>query len=290
MENKKTSVAVGLFDGVHKGHKAVIENAVDFARKNNISSAVFTFKNDSLKISEEKILTEEQKTNFLKKLSVDEILSVDFSDVKNLSPKEFVTEILIGKLGAVNISCGGDFRFGKDAVGNAVSLSEIAKSYGISVEIIDEVLYHNDRKISSSEIRELIKSGDIKTANEMLGYNFKIENFVEFGNRIGRTINFPTVNQKFSFGQIIPKFGVYISKVKFNGESFAGVTNIGVKPTVSDVKIPLAETHIIGFNGDIYGEKISVELVDFIRAEKKFESLEELKLQIKKDVSHVYKI
>ncbi len=285
---QKTSVAVGLFDGLHLGHLAVIDEAISYAAKFGVDSAVFTFDSDSVLVNKNAensvIIPNDFKLKMIEKLGITYVFSPKFSKLKDYSPKEFVYEILQKKLGACNIVCGRDFRFGKNAAGNCETLTSICSEIGISVKVVDDVLLSKDAKISSSEIRKLIKNGEIKAANEMLGYRYKIIKPVEYGKQIGRQIDFPTINQHFSKEQLVPFYGVYSSTILIGEKRFDGITNIGVKPTVSTEEIPLAETHIIGYNGNLYGETIAVELDDFIRPERKFFSLEELKAQILKDV------
>ena len=285
-KEKMSSVALGIFDGVHLGHRAVITQAVRLAQLNGITPAVFTFDTATVtsKGRNDHLLPAETKHAIIKELGAREILSLPFESVRNYTAEEFVREILHKRLGAVYAVCGEDFRFGVNASGNVETLEKEGAKYGISVYVVAAVRDEKGERVSSTAIRKMLAEGDIKGANRLLGspYSFRLR--VENGFRIGRTLNFPTVNQYFENGQAPLCYGVYVSKAEYNGKSYPAVTNIGMKPTVANTDIPLAETHIIGFEGDIYGEMVKISLLDYIRPEIKFGSIDELKNQIAKDI------
>lgn len=287
MESTRTAVALGLFDGVHLGHRAVI-NAALAQKKNGLSSLVFTFEPDCVLRkaggTQGYIYTKTEKEILLcEQIGVDEIVSPPFERLCCLSGEEFADEILCRQLRAAHVCCGNDFRFGKNAACGAKELMDFGKRFGFEVEVISPVEYGGSI-VSSSRVRELLLKGDITSANELLGFNYFINAEVLNGNHIGRTINFPTINQEFSDGQLIPKFGVYSTLTNVGGKVMPSVTNVGVKPTIEGVRRPLAETHIIGYNGDLYGKNADVCFKSFIRPEMKFASLDELKAQINKDI------
>ncbi len=287
MESTRTAVALGLFDGVHLGHRAVI-NAALAQKKNGLSSLVFTFEPDCVLRkaggTQGYIYTKTEKEILLcEQIGVDEIVSPPFERLCCLSGEEFADEILCRQLRAAHVCCGNDFRFGKNAACGAKELMDFGKRFGFEVEVISPVEYGGSI-VSSSRVRELLLKGDITLANELLGFNYFINAEVSNGNHIGRTINFPTINQEFSDGQLIPKFGVYSTLTNVGGKVMPSVTNVGVKPTIEGVRRPLAETHIIGYNGDLYGKNADVCFKRFIRPEMKFASLDELKAQINKDI------
>lgn len=287
MESTRTAVALGLFDGVHLGHRAVI-NAALAQKKNGLSSLVFTFEPDCVLRkaggTQGYIYTKTEKEILLcEQIGVDEIVSPPFERLCCLSGEEFADEILCRQLRAAHVCCGNDFRFGKNAACGAKELMDFGKRFGFEVEVISPVEYGGSI-VSSSRVRELLLKGDITLANELLGFNYFINAEVLNGNHIGRTINFPTINQEFSDGQLIPKFGVYSTLTNVGGKVMPSVTNVGVKPTIEGVRRPLAETHIIGYNGDLYGKNADVCFKSFIRPEMKFASLDELKAQINKDI------
>lgn len=287
MDNRKRAVALGLFDGVHLGHRAVINAALDM-RKNGLSAVVFTFEPDCVLKkaggASGFIYTQAEKEIILREMmEVDDIVSPPFESLCSLTGEEFAREILCRRIGAARVCCGNDFRFGKNAACGAHELTVFGKRFGFEVEVVSPVEYGGS-VVSSSRIRELLLNGDIPSANELLGFGYFINAEVTDGNRIGRTIDFPTINQQFGEGQLVPKFGVYSTSTNVGGKVFPSVTNIGVKPTVGGVSAPLAETHIIGFSGDLYGKKTDVCFKSFIRSERKFSSLDELKTQISEDI------
>ena len=281
---------MGLFDGVHRGHSAVIRYAVDIANKApGVEPAVFTFETDTVtskgKNGVRYLLSSEVKREMIEAMGVKYIYSPDFMDFRDLSAEEFVDTVLQKKLKAEYVICGEDFRFGKGASGNADMLKRLCDKRGIKVCIVPPVADEKmGQKISSTMIRELIEEGKIQEANELLGYSYCMKLPVAYGHQIGRTLDFPTINQYLDKNQVIPKFGVYASEAEFDGKIYKGVTNIGIKPTVANTDVPLAETYIIGFEGDLYGEMVKVSLIKFIRPERKFDGLDELKRQIAYDV------
>lgn len=284
-----TAVAMGLFDGIHHGHRTVILNAVDIAGQlPGIDPAVFTF--DTATVTSKGdggvkyIHSRDMKFELIDKLGVRYIYSPDFMNFKNLTGEEFVELVLCDKLSAKYVVCGRDFRFGKGASCGVAELDKLCRKHGIQVRTVAPVLEDGGQRISSTMIRELIADGSIELANSLLGSKFTFKLPVAYGRQLGRTLDFPTINQYLSKRQVTPKFGVYVSRTEVWGRIYRSITNVGVKPTVES-DVPLAETYIIDFEGgELYGEVAKVSLVSFIRAEKKFDSLEELKNQIAKDI------
>lgn len=278
---QKTAVALGVFDGVHLGHRRVIKTTVSLKEKGLVPT-VFTFDTQTVikrggKITT--IMSQSVKEHTLAELGVEVLASPDFESLKDFEPERFVKEILVDRLNASVLVCGEDFTFGKGAKGNCDSLMTFGKKYGFEVLVIPAENYQGE-VISSSRIRNALEQGDISLANKMLGENFALELEVIHGKQLGRTWNFPTINQELDQTQAPIKFGVYCSRVYINGKGYNGVTNIGIKPTVNVKTNPLAETFIIGFEGDLYGKVLRLELYEFIRAERKFASFEELKEEI----------
>lgn len=286
---EKTAVALGLFDGVHLGHRKIIEFAKRF-EKSGFVPAVFTFKNATVTEKQgrkqEYIYTDCQKNTVLEKLGMKYCFSADFSSLKDLSGEEFMREILIKKLNAYHVVCGHDFRFGRNAECGIEELIGYGQKHGFGVVIGPDIMYDGE-KISSGKIRTLLAEGEICHANSLLGARYNITGEVVHGNRIGRTIDFPTINQCFAENQLVPKRGVYHTLTEIDGRKYTSVTNVGVKPTVEKNIQPLAETHILDFSGDLYGKNIKVEFCGYIRGEKKFASVEELKNQISADTEAV---
>ncbi len=282
----KTSVALGIFDGVHLGHRRILNTAEGFAG-DGLSFAVFTFNTSSVEKKHGKpyeyLYTENQKNYILKNLGAKFIYSPNASDIMEMSGEEFAYEILKKKMNAEAVVCGENFRFGKGASCGAAELGYFGKKYGFKINIC-KILKKDGEKISSERIKEYLKTGGITKANKLLGQKFFIMAKVAYGNKLGRTIGFPTINQLFETGQTIPKHGVYAAICEIDGISYGAVTNIGIKPTVEENIKPLAETHILGFSGDLYGKYVKTDIIGFMREEKKFSSLDMLKKQIEKDI------
>lgn len=287
-----TAVAMGLFDGLHYGHKTVIRYAADIAENNpGIEPAVFTFDTASVTSKGnggvECILSREMKFELIEQLGVKYIYSPDFMNFKDLTGEEFVELVLCGKLSAKFAACGEDFRFGKGAKCGVEELDRLCRKHGIRLYVVPPVRERQGIRISSTMIRELIRNGDIEQANLLLGSHFTMKLPVAYGRQLGRTLDFPTINQYLPKRQVMPRFGVYASKTEAMGKIYRSVTNIGVKPTVGS-EAPLAETYIIGFDGsDLYGETAKISLISFIRPEMKFDGVEALKAQIARDTQAV---
>jgi riboflavin kinase/FMN adenylyltransferase len=293
MEKRHSAVALGIFDGVHLGHRAVI-NAALSQRENGLAAAVFTFEPEcALRKaggSSGYIYTKAEKDILLwEQMGVDDVFSPSFESMCGLSGEEFAREILSDRMGAAHVCCGEDFRFGKMASCGAAELKGFGERFGFEVEIVGEVDIGGSA-VSSSRIRDLLLKGDITAANSLLGSDYFISAEVADGNHIGRTIDFPTINQDFGNGQLVPGYGVYSTVTEFDGQEYRSVTNVGVKPTIKGERRPLAETHIIGYSGDLYGKPVTVKFREFMRHERKFGSLDELKKQINADIESVMNI
>jgi riboflavin kinase/FMN adenylyltransferase len=278
----KKAVAIGLFDGVHLGHKAVLETAVKTGLERGLIPCAATFTGD---ISPQKniklILTESARNNHIKACGIKDVFALDFNSIKNLSPLDFIQK-LREDYGASHIVCGEDFRFGKDRAGDIKTLEELCEKLKIGCTITKELLFEGE-KISSGKIRTFLENGEIKAANELLGYDFYYKLPVIHGKEIGRTLGFPTINQVIPENLVKIKNGVYLSKIKIDEKTFSGITNFGSKPTVDYAGEPLLESYIDGFNGEIYGKTVKVLPKKYLRTEKKFDSLKKLKLQIEED-------
>lgn len=283
-----TAVAAGVFDGIHLGHKAVIEKAVSLAENaENTSAAVFTFDTPTVttKGGFGFILNREDKLAHLERLGAEYVYSPDFSLCREFSAERFVKEVLVGKMRARYVVCGEDFRFGRNASGNTELLKMLGGKLGFEVFTVSPIDDKNGERISSTLIRQLISEGNISRANGLLGYDYYFTLPVIGGKKIGRTLGFPTINQPLENERAMPKFGVYSSIAEFDGREYKSITNIGVKPSVSDSNKVLAETYIIGYEGELYGKNVKLSLKEFIRPELKLDSLDELKAQIKIDLN-----
>lgn len=289
-KNGKSAVALGFFDGLHLGHIEVIKQAL---LRTDLMSVVFTFNNKTMlpKFKErENIITYDLKLELLSRIGVNYIFAPDFADLRDLSAVEFVDKVLVEKLNAGFVSCGYDFRFAKGGKATAETLAEVCSERGIETRIVPAVTYEGE-PISSTAIRELVRRGDLVKANTLLGYELTYVLEVREGKKNGRKIGFPTINQIIPSGMIAPRRGVYKSWTQVRSRNYPSITNIGVKPTVEleegEERTPEMETHIIGYDGDLYGLRARVVLREFMREERKFDSMEELRIQLEKDKAAV---
>lgn len=284
-----TSVALGFFDGVHLGHREVIESAVK--QKGDALCAVLTFSQPPAFVltgqAPALLSTNAQKARLFGQLGADAVIFADFAALKDLGAEDFVGEILSKKLKAQKVFCGFNYHFGVRGKADSNDLARLCREHGIKAQACQPVLLRGE-VVSSSRVRERIVCGDMKEAAAMLGRPFSIEGEIRRGNRIGTTLGYPTLNLPLDEYSVLPLFGVYESKVTLHGRSYRGATNIGIHPTVEQSSAPLCETFLLGFEEQpLYGERIICELVRFIRAERKFSSLEELKNQVKNDIETI---
>ena len=273
----KTAVAFGTFDGIHAGHRAVLKHILPY------NSIAVTF--SSPPHSESSLLMSATDKLFaLKEIGVKKVVSLDFSRVKNLSPKEFL-DVIKNKYSPDIMCCGFNFRFGKNASGDTETIKEYCKQNNIECFVASPVT-ENGMAVSSTSIRNYIKQGDVEKANGMMFKSFSFTSPVCHGDARGRTLGFPTANQIYPENLVKPRFGVYETLVNIDGKDYRAISNIGIRPTFSTETVG-AETFIIGFSGNVYGSKIKLTLVRFLRDEKKFSDIDELKKQIKDDLSEV---
>lgn len=287
----KSVITIGNFDGLHNGHQVLIKKAVKYAKDNNMKSIVFTFENHPANYfrasSLKQIITNQEKARRIKKLGVDIMVSIPFDKyMTQISADEFVREILVNRLGARRIIVGHDFTFATNREGNSSVLKKLAYKYNFTVEIVKPIKI-NDIRVSSTHIRNLVSHGNVSKVKDYLGYNYEISGKVIHCKQLGRSIGYPTANISIQDNIVIPQRGVYATKVHLGDESYFGATNVGYNPTVNGKKVSI-ETHILQFNRDIYGEVIKIEFLERIRDEKKFNSLDDLVEQIKKDTNFVF--
>lgn len=286
-ENKGLALALGYFDGVHTGHQAVIRSAVDFSRKNGTKSAVVTFKEHPQVVlrgcAPQYISTEEDRRNKLAALGVDFCYELDFSQIAGLSGKEYIHEILVKNFKPVSISTGFNHNFGAKKSGTPELLDALASDYGYKYFKIPPVVV-DGQVVSSSLIREKLLQGNVKDASKLLGRNFSVCGIVKKGAGLASKIGFKTANIFYPQGLLHLPYGVYA--VRANG--LPAIANFGIKPTFENLADePVLEIHIPNFARDIYGEKLNVEFLDFLRPEKKFASVEELVKQIRHDIDMI---
>lgn len=292
--NNGTIVTIGTFDGVHLGHKKILNKLIDKKKHCGLETLVFTFEPHPRKVlfpeqKDLKLITNtEEKVSLLEEIGIDHVLVYPFNkSFSEINPDEYIGEILVNQLKVKCIIVGYDHRFGKNRAGGLDLLIKYAEKYNYEVlEIAAEDI--NSINISSTQIRKAIESGNIELANQFLGYSFFISGKVKEGKKLGRTIGFPTANISISDAdKIIPKNGVYAVKVSINDLTFNGMLNIGVNPTVSTTLQLKMEVHLFDFNQEIYGKDIKVSFINRIRDEQKFSGIDALKNQLELDKQQI---
>ena len=284
--------ATGFFDGVHKGHKKVLSLLSSIAEQEGKKSAVITFWPHPRNVLQQqaynlRLLTSlEEKKSLVKGMGVNKFITIPFcKEFSRNTTREFLKEWLKEKYGVSTLIIGYDHRFGHDKVSHE-EMMEIAAEVGIRIVKVSEFV-QDDNVISSTKIRNLLQVGDVEKANDFLGYRYGLKGVVVSGQKVGRTIGFPTANMKlYEPLKLIPADGVYSVFVEVLGKVYIGICNIGTRPTVGESNERTIETHILNFNEDIYGLDIKIEFVGSIRAERKFPSLDALKEQLQLDKSY----
>lgn len=288
-EKKHSSIlTIGTFDGVHIGHQKIIERLNKIKGESKDKSTILTFFPHPRRVlhvgNEIKMLnTMEEKAQLLEKYGLDHLVVEPFTkEFSRLSALDFVRDILVNKLYLKKLVIGYDHQFGKNREGNFEQLQEYGEVYGFDVEKIPAQEIKNV-SVSSTKIRQALEEGDIEKANSYLGYNYLLTGKIVKGKGLGRKLNFPTVNLFIKEDyKLIPKMGVYIIKTELNEKTVFGIMNIGFRPTV-DGENQTIEIHLLDFNADLYGKKMQIAMLKRLRNEQKFDSLDKLILQIKKD-------
>lgn len=291
-------VTVGIFDGVHKGHKFIIEKLFEISKIMNGSPVIVTLwphprhilNNNS---SETRLITTfEEKIKILSGLGVENLIVKDFTpELSRMTACVFIEKVLAGEIGIRHLVMGYNHRFGSDREGDIRKIRNCAEKFSITVEQLEQ-FSDGEKEISSSEIRKALRKGDVKSAGNMLGHHFFISGSVIGGSRVGRSIRFPTANiTPEHFLKILPRDGVYAVEVEIGDDRFPGMLNIGIRPTVNDnPDHKTIEVHIIDFEKDIYGQQIHLHFMERIRDEMKFRSVQHLKEQLIKDKATVIDI
>lgn len=288
MEKKKIAIALGFFDGVHIGHAALLKKTKEAAAANNAEPAVLTFDvhpdNLVFKKPVSLINSATDRENIINRIfGIENVVFIHFNEkVMKMDWRVFIDE-LVSELNICHIVVGHDFCFGYKGQGTALRLKEYCAENGLGCDIIDAVKL-DSVTVSSTHIRELIQNGDIEAANRFLGHPHILSDTVRSGYHLGTKMGTPTINMKLPEGVLAPRFGVYTTKVFLeDGSEHISVTNVGVRPTVSDANSVSVETFILNFGGNLYNRHARVEFYSFIRPERKFASQDELSAQIKAD-------
>jgi riboflavin kinase / FMN adenylyltransferase len=292
---KNPVLTIGTFDGVHAGHRKIIDRLIELARQNNGESVIFTFDPHPRKITAPNetslrlLSTLDEKIELLKQSGIDHLIVFPFtSEFSQLTYAQFVEQVLVKQIKTKYLVVGYDHKFGKDRQGGYEFLKICADQFGFQIEKLD-VLLMNESNVSSTKIREAIQLGDFSTANTFLGYNFKLHGTVIEGKKLGRMIQFPTANIASSDpDKIIPGYGVYAVEVKVMDKIYRGMLNIGSRPTVNkNADHRSIEVNIFDFSSDIYGQSIEITFFEKMREEQKFPSIEELKKQLESDRKNI---
>lgn len=294
--NNQSAVALGCFDGVHLGHSEIISKTVEQAKKDSLLSVVWSFQTPPKsyfatqnEYSQGLLTTLNEKKKLIRSLGVDMLICIPFNEkIAKLSPRDFFENILLSRLNAKHILCGFNYRFGYKGSGDVKLLASLCKEFNIKLTVLNEIKIENVT-VSSTAIRSYLANGEAQKAKAMLGRPFSLRGKVKDGQHLGRKLGFPTVNQEIPTNKLLIKNGVYLTRVRFNGKTRFGVTNIGLRPTVQG-KEPICETHILDFSGNLYGKYVTIEFLEFIRSERKFANITDLAEQIKDDVLSVKKL
>lgn len=283
-----TAIALGKFDGLHKGHRLLLDEITD-RKKEGLFATVFTFDISPVRITkgayDGMLMTSEERERYLASLGIDIVVEYPFTYAfSQMEPEAFVRDILIGQMGMRFLAVGEDFRFGRGQTGNVELLGQLASTYGFWLKVLGK-LKKDDEVVSSTRIKACVKAGEMEFAAVLMGHPYEMMGNVISGNQIGRKLAYPTANISVPADKILPPFGVYIVRMLCGERSYNGIANLGVKPTIETAGKVGLETFLFNFEGDLYGQDIVVQLLKFVRAEKRFSDREQLSAQIARDVA-----
>lgn len=279
-ETGKSAVTFGKFDGLHRGHQKLVEKVKAFEEQQGVKSALCAFDMSGRQV----LMTKEERKDRLKEF--DYLINCPFSDeFRRMEAEEFISKIIKGVFRADYVVVGTDFHFGYGQEGNADLLKKYMGKYDYEAVVVDKERYHG-REISSTYIKEVVKDGDMNLAHILLGYHYGVNGVVDHGEALGRSLGFPTINVVWPKEKILPPLGVYASRSCVDGIWYEGISNIGIKPTVSNSGQVLVETYLFGYDGDAYDKKVRIEFLEFHRPEKKFQSVEAMKSCVEKDIHY----
>jgi riboflavin kinase/FMN adenylyltransferase len=282
------AVTVGVFDGVHHGHRMILGRLVAAP----FPSTVLTFDPHPAEVlspgtNPRLITTVEERIELMRGVGVDSVGVLDLSEIRHLEPEQFVTQVLVAKLGVRLIVVGSDFQFGRDRAGDSEFLRQAGEAHGFDVDVVD--LVESGRVISSSRVRHLIEEGEVATAATLLGSRYRLSNVVVPGDQRGKAMGFPTANLEPPARKVIPGNGIYAAFAHAGAEPLAAAVNVGVRPTFGGTKT-LIEAFILDFDRDIYGSVLELEFVERLRPELEFASVEALVEAMNEDVARVRQV
>lgn len=281
-----TVVALGNFDGVHMGHQELIRRCVEAAKTAGIKSAVFTFSNHPRNVmggnTVKNIIYPDVKEHIMESLGVDYVFDIPFTDeVRTMTPEDFVNKLLVSTFKMREAYCGFNYRFGFKGAGTPEILAHMGIEQGFGVHVLSPVTIDGN-VVSSTLIRQLIEEGRMEECTKYMGRTYSVEGEVVVGNRLGKSIGFPTSNLNIDLSMVSPPNGVYITTCEYGGKTYGSITNVGNKPTIGEF-VRNIETHIFNFDKELYGKNIRVNFIKRVRPEFKFDSIDALKKQITED-------
>lgn len=284
-------LCIGNFDGVHLGHKKLIEKTLELSKKHGIKSAFFTLNPNPRKVFNKdrifQLTSIDDRKEITSNFGINSFLEFEFNnEFMNLTPSEFIETVLL-KLNVKHVVCGFDYTFGKKGAGKVEDLIILSEGR-YEVHVVDEVVI-DDEKVSTTRIMKELTSGSLEEANKLLGRNYSVTGVVQKGLGNGHKIGFPTANIE-TFDYLLPKNGVYAVKVEFEGKNYYGMANVGLHPTISKLKKPLLEVHLFEFEGNLYEKGLKIEFLAFLREEIEFSGLEDLKTRIKLDTFLIFEL
>lgn len=285
---KETAAAIGKFDGIHVGHRRLLDE-IFACKKEGLASCVFTFDPAPAVLfglsDGKELTTREEKRLLFERMGVDILIEFPLTpETAAMPPETFVYEVLARQMNVRFLAAGSDLSFGAKGAGNAELLQKLGSELGIQVKTIDKVCMEG-REVSSTYVRNQVEKGDMRTVEQLLGMPYLVEGQVVRGNQIGRTLGFPTVNILPAESKLLPPNGVYFSQVRFRNKMYRAISNVGCKPTVTDEKVMGVESYLYDFDENIYDEQIEVYLQEFRRPEQKFDGVEALKRQLQEDIA-----
>lgn len=286
---KPSVITLGKFDGIHRGHQKLFQHVDALASEKDLERIVFTFDvSPQVKLGKSAysfLMTNAEKRVLSERFGMDVLIECPFTEeIRSMEPEEFVRVVLCDLLQAEAVVIGDDFRFGRRRAGDAALLWELSDKYGFTVDVIPKIKdEETGREISSTFVKEELALGHMDKVNRLLGYDYFVSGEVVAGMHLGTGFGFPTINILPVKGKILPPNGVYASVTELDGKEYDSITNIGVKPTVDGGALGI-ETFILDFSGNLYGKDVSVKLLEYMRPEQKFESVDALKAQVFADI------
>ncbi len=283
-------MALGFFDGVHRGHQSILRGAAEYAAQKGFTPCALTFLNQPrafLKsLPQELIISKENRQAHIKACGIENVYMIPFDEATaHMAPEDFVKDILVGRYGCAAVFCGENFTFGAMGRGNGELLKSLGGRLGFET-VVCPLLPDGDGTVSSSRVRRLLTEGRVEDASRLLGYDYYIEGEVVHGRGVGTEMGVPTCNLELGRDLLTPKNGVYAAKTEVDGREYLCALNIGRRPTF-DLSEVVAECNVLDFRGDLYGKNLKVRLLGYIRPEKAFSSPEELKNQIERDIVRI---